>query len=134
MGSYDMDPIPSDDRQQYDLYLDELHAEVIASQGADPHAGCSVYAERMCDDCEIAYVDGLIAGGRDYARNVAIEDGSPRYRDHFMGKYPDLPSRYDGPIAGYTHGWSHASLMREMNMVPVPFVEFAPVSMRMGIA
>ena len=43
------EPYRDESDPDLDRWHDALHAEVIATQGADPHAGCHVWP---CADCE----------------------------------------------------------------------------------
>ena len=122
------DPIPADEREAYNAYLDEIHNETIAEQGADLHAGCSWRNPfGMCNTCETQYADGLVDGERDYKHGVQVEDGYMRWQN----KHGEIPRHSDGPIDGYCHGWQMAMLTILVHGSGAPFSVYGR---RMGVA
>jgi len=118
-----MDPIPEDD---YHRWAESQHADTINTQGADPHAGCSIYAPAMCSTCDALYADLFLDGEYDFAEGIALEDGFRAIK----AQHPEIPERADGPASGYCHGWSAASLRSQLRIVELPFTEFRPPAIR----
>jgi hypothetical protein len=133
--SFDSNRAPELFDAEYEAFLEAEYQETINTQGADPHAGCSIYNSfGMCGACEDKHADSFIQGKKDFADGVRPEDGFPA----FLKARPDIDPRSDCPSSGYFNGWGLSALCSDLGITTLPFVNDGPVyvtySAKQGIA